>query len=328
MKEILIKKEYSNQRADKFVRKFLNDAPLSFIYKLFRKKDVKVNKHWIKQNYILQENDLLEIYVNDTQLLEFNKPKKIENIQSNLNIIYEDKNILVVNKPSGILVHGDINEKRITLTNKVLSYLYNKNEFNPSEKGYIPGPVHRLDRNTSGVVIFAKNIIASQILMEAFKNHRGIIKHYLALVKGKLNKDGEINAPLIKDNQTGLVKVNFSLENAKSAITKYELIDYKDDLSLVDVLLVTGRTHQIRVHFAYINHPLIGDNKYGDFSYNKEFKKKYDFENQFLHAYSISFTNLKDDLSYLNNKIFIAKLDNKKKEILNKIYTNLGLINI
>ena len=133
MKEILIKKEFSNQRADKFVRKFLNDAPLSFIYKLFRKKDVKVNKHWIKQNYILRENDLLEIYVSDAQLLEFNNPKKIENIQVNLNIIYEDKNILVVNKPTGILIHGDENEKRITLSNKVLSYLYNKHEFNPNE---------------------------------------------------------------------------------------------------------------------------------------------------------------------------------------------------
>ena len=132
MKEILIKKEFSNQRADKFVRKFLNDAPLSFIYKLFRKKDVKVNKHWIKQNYILQENDLLEIYVSDAQLLEFNNPKKIENIQVNLNIIYEDKNILVVNKPTGILIHGDENEKRITLSNKFLSYLYNINEFNPN----------------------------------------------------------------------------------------------------------------------------------------------------------------------------------------------------
>ena len=126
MKEILIKKEFSNQRADKFVRKFLNDAPLSFIYKLFRKKDVKVNKHWIKQNYILQENDLLEIYVSDAQLLEFNNPKKIENIQVNLNIIYEDKNILVVNKPTGILIHGDENEKRITLSNKVLTKAFDE----------------------------------------------------------------------------------------------------------------------------------------------------------------------------------------------------------
>lgn len=321
MKEILIKKEFSNQRADKFVRKFLNDAPLSFIYKLFRKKDVKVNKHWIKQNYILQENDLLEIYVSDAQLLEFNNPKKIENIQVNLNIIYEDKNILVVNKPTGILIHGDENEKRITLSNKVLSYLYNKHEFNPNEQGFIPGPVHRLDRNTSGVVIFAKNIIASQLLMEAFKNHEGIIKHYLTLVKGKINKSGEINAPLIKDANTGLVKVDSISQNAKTAITTYELIDYKDDLSLVDVLLVTGRTHQIRVHFAYINHPLVGDNKYGDFAFNKEFKKKYNFENQFLHAYSLSFINLKGELSYLNNKVFSAKLDEKKNEILSKIYS-------
>ena len=262
---------------------------------------------------------LSRLKINTIKDMIFAFPYRYEVLLPNSN--NEDKNILVVNKPTGILIHGDENEKRITLSNKVLSYLYNKHEFNPNEQGFIPGPVHRLDRNTSGVVIFAKNIIASQLLMEAFKNHEGIIKHYLALVKGKINKSGEINAPLIKDANTGLVKVDSISQNAKTAITTYELIDYKDDLSLVDVLLVTGRTHQIRVHFAYINHPLVGDNKYGDFAFNKEFKKKYNFENQFLHAYSLSFINLKGELSYLNNKVFSAKLDEKKNEILSKIYS-------
>lgn len=328
MKEIVIKKEFSNQRADKYVRKFLNDAPLSFIYKLFRKKDVKVNKHWIKQDYILKEGDLLSIYCTDEQLEEFSKPKKIENLSYDLDIIYEDNNVLIINKPSGLLVHGDKEEKRITLTNKVLSYLYNKGEYNPNELGFIPAPVHRLDRNTSGVVIFAKNIITSQELMEQFKEHDHIFKEYLALVKGKTNKQEEINLPLLKDSSSGLVKVDVNSLNAKKAITRYELLAYKENYSLIKINLITGRTHQIRVHMSFINHPLIGDNKYGDFILNKEFKKKYNYENQFLHAYSIMFTNLKGDLAYLNNKKFIAQIDKKKRNILENIYVNLDNINI
>ena len=154
MKEIVINSEFSNQRVDKYVRKYLNEAPLSFIYKLFRKKDVKVNNHWVKENYLLQPNDVLRIYVTDEQLEEFNKPKIVKNISfKDLDIVYEDKNILIINKPKGILVHGDINEKRMTLTNKVQSYILSKGEQND----FLCSPVHRLDRNTSGLVIFAKN---------------------------------------------------------------------------------------------------------------------------------------------------------------------------
>ena len=124
MKEILITKENSNQRADKFIRKFLNDAPLSFIYKTFRKKDVKVNGKRIKENYILKENDVLRIYINDEQIAEFNRPLDVSkvNLKTNLDIVYEDKNILIVNKPKGLLAHGDSSDKRITLSNMLLSY--------------------------------------------------------------------------------------------------------------------------------------------------------------------------------------------------------------
>ncbi len=126
MVEIKITKENSSQRIDKFVRKYLNDAPLSFIYKLFRKKDVKINNHWVKENYILEEGDVLKIFVSDEQIKEFNNPKQIEEYKSNIDIIYEDQNILIVNKPKGLLIHGDSSEKRVTLSNMLLSYLYNK----------------------------------------------------------------------------------------------------------------------------------------------------------------------------------------------------------
>ena len=126
MKEVIIKKEVANQRVDKYVKKFLNDAPLSFIYKTFRKKDIKINGKWVKENYILKENDVLRIYIKDEQIEEFNKPKSIEKYKSDIDVVYEDSNILIVNKPKGLLIHGDQEEKRITLSNMVLSYLFNK----------------------------------------------------------------------------------------------------------------------------------------------------------------------------------------------------------
>lgn len=328
MKEVIIKKEFSNQRCDKFVRKYLNDAPLSFIYKLFRKKDVKVNKHWVKENYILNENDVLQIYISDDQLAEFNKPKEIMKVDEKLDIVYEDKNILIVDKKEGILVHGDSSEKRITLANKVLNYLYNKDEYNPNEKGFVPGPVHRLDRNTSGLVIFAKNIIASQELMEIFKNHDEIKKTYIALVCGNLKNDGEINIPLYKDEEKGIVKVDFNNKFAKEAITRYKVLYHDDKYSLVKINLLTGRTHQIRVSFSYIKHPVVGDKKYGNFEVNKKFENKFKFDKQFLHAYSIEFGKLEGELSYLSNKKFCVKINGKKEEILNYLSINTNNFDI
>ena len=136
MFKIKITSQESNQRVDKYVRKLLNDAPLSFLYKLFRKKDVKINSHWVKIDYVLKENDELTIYVNDSQLEEFNKPKEVIKQKFTHEIIYEDNNILLVNKPKGLLVHGDISEKRITLSNQVLSYLYDKNEYDLGKSIY------------------------------------------------------------------------------------------------------------------------------------------------------------------------------------------------
>lgn len=319
MKEIKITKENANQRADKFVRKFLNDAPLSFIYKIFRKKDVKINNHRIKENYILNEGEVLKIFVTDEQLKEFNKPKQIEKIKVNFEIVFEDENILIANKPKGLLIHGDINEKRSTLSNMVLAYLHSKGEFKNNGEGFTPAPCHRLDRNTSGLVIFAKNIQASQILMELFKTHENIEKHYLVLVKGELSSDGVINAPLLKDSNSGFVKVSSMASGAKKAITKYHPLSVNKKYSLVDANLVTGRTHQIRVHFSYIGHPILGDQKYGDFILNKEFDKKFDYHYQFLHAYRVHFGEVPGVLNYLSGKTFIAKLFDKDTKILKEL---------
>ena len=319
MKEIVITKNKSNQRADKFVRRFLNDAPLSFIYKIFRKKDVKVNNHWIKENYILKENDVLKIFVTDTQLAEFNNPKKIEDIKLNFDVVYEDENILIANKPKGLLIHGDESEKRMTLSNMILSYLYKKGEYKNNLEGFIPSPCHRLDRNTSGLVVFAKNVLSSQIIMDLFKEHTNVTKTYLALLDGKIDETGKIEAPLLKDEKTGFVKVQSVSKGAKRAITSYKLVQFQKNMSLVEATLITGRTHQLRVHFSYINHPIIGDQKYGNFDANKKFNAKFNYHYQFLHAYKLEFKDVPGELNYLSGKTFVAPMFNKDREILNNL---------
>lgn len=310
----------SNQRVDKYVRKLLNDAPLSFIYKVFRKKDVKIDGKWVDIDYILKPGDHIRIYVTDDQVAEFNKPKEYTNFKFTHEIIYEDQNILIVNKPKGLLVHGDEGEKKNTLANQVISYLIGKGEYNPRiDKGFTPAPAHRLDRNTSGLVVFGKNLPALQILLDLFKDKEQIEKHYYALVVGNVQNKGEVNAPLLKDEKTGVVKVASLKDGAKSALTQYEVVRRFKGYSLLDVNLITGRTHQIRVHMSYIGYPLVGDTKYGDFKVNKIFKDKYRYDSQFLHAYYLKFKNIPGILGYLSGKSFSSEMGERENDILRNL---------
>ena len=319
MKEFVISQKEQNQRIDKFVRKVLDNAPLSFIYKIFRKKDVKANGHWVDISYVIKENDVIRIYISDEQLADFSKPRPIVASKFNAEIIYEDENILVINKNKGILVHGCESEKCMTLSNQVLNYLYSKGEYDPSSKGFTPSPAHRIDRNTSGVVMFAKNLPSLQALELLFKDKEGLEKHYIALVCGEVTKNGEVNAPLLKDADSGLVKVASIKNGAKSALTRYVLIENIKSYSLLDVSILTGRTHQIRVHMSYIGHPIVGDAKYGDFKANRLFKEQFKLDSQFLHASKVKITYAPSPLAYLDGKEFIAKLPNKLDAILKQL---------
>ena len=324
MREFIINESENGLTLEKYAFKVLKTAPMSFVYKLFRKKDIKVNGHHQDKKYRLSTNDVVAIYINEQQFEEFIKEKELTpNTRIKDWIIYEDDNVLFVNKPKGLLVQKSSPHDE-SLDQYVIEYLMATNQYDPNkEKGFVPGPAHRLDRNTSGLVVFGKNHNALTLLFDLFKNHDLINKHYLALVVGQVEKEKDtIDAPLFKDEETNTVRV---AKNGKTAKTVYKLVKKYDEYSLLDITLLTGRTHQIRVHMAYIKHPIVGDSKYGDFEANKIFKQKYGLSSQFLHAYKMGFGDLPAPLNNLSRKEFVAEprediadiltmLDNKNED--------------
>ena len=319
MIQVTITANEQNKRLDNFVKKYLKNAPLSFIYKLFRKEDIKVNGKHQKADYITKLNDVVSIYISDEQAKEFIQDVDVKTSKRrDFTVIYEDENVLIVNKKDGLLVnesYKDSNEE--TLTKQVLSYLIEKGDYDAeNEKTFVPALAHRIDRNTSGIVVIGKTLAALQELFEAFKDHGGIDKEYNALVAGKIFEGGIIEAPLIKDSNKNLVNVDF--KNGLSAISEYKPLHIYEDVTLVSVKILTGRTHQIRVHMNYINHPLVGDSKYGN-NESDRLAQKYNMKRYILHAKSICFHNLGTNLSYLNDKVFTAPLMEWQQEIIKRI---------
>lgn len=317
MQKFTISDSESGQTLEKYVRKVLKDAPLSFIYKLFRKKDIKVNGHWQKEKYVISSGDEISVYITDSQLEEFKKKTNVLSTDKVSDyIVYEDQNVLILNKPRGLLVQKD-DSNEVALDEMVVSYLVNKKEYNPiRDLGYTPAPAHRLDRNTAGLIIFGKNIETLRYLSSAIQDKSLVEKRYLTLVKGTVEKDGEINSPLSKNTKNGMVYVS---KEGKPALTRYKVLKHVGEYTLLEVSLLTGRTHQIRVHLASISHPVIGDKKYGDYSLNKEIEEKYNFKNQFLVAYSLKFGQLERPLDKLSNKSFKINLPEEMNDLILKL---------
>ena len=318
MKKVIIDNNNANQRIDKFLIKYLPKAPKSFVYKLIRKKDVKVNGKKVNENYITKLGDEVSIFLYEDKFQEFADKKDIRALNIDFDVLFEDENILVVNKPAGLLVHEDNEKEFNTLSNQVLTYLEKKGEYhNTLENTFTPGPVHRLDRNTSGIVIFGKTLMALQNLNEMMKIRNCIDKTYLTIVKGKIDHDLELIDHVTKNEKEGKMYIT------KDGLTMHTLVhplEYNDDFSLIEVKIVTGRTHQIRVHMASIGHPVIGDSKYGDFKLNKEIKDQYHLNHQYLHAHKIRFTNPLGDLNYLMGVEVVCPLPQKLSKIKQEIF--------
>ncbi len=223
-------------------------------------------------------------------------------------VIYEDDNFVIANKPRGLLLQQDGDVSHPSLDILVSEYLCKT-----------AMPVHRLDKDTSGICVFAKNNKAADEMGKIFNDHTQIEKHYLTLVSGQINEDGVVDAPLRKSFERKKMVVAPLKSGAKPAITKYHPIKNFNDYTLLDISLLTGRTHQIRAHMSYIRHHVVGDIKYGDYKINNVFKREFDFENQFLHAYKLKFLDIKGPLNYLKNREFSCNLPPELEEILKKL---------
>ena len=224
------------------------------------------------------------------------------------NILYEDNNLLIVNKPRGLLLQQDGDNSHESLDKIVSDYLK-----------MVAMPAHRLDKDTSGLCVFAKNRKTADELGKVFNDHTQIEKHYITLVNGVIEEDGVVDAPLRKSFERKKMVVAPLKSGAKQAITKYRVLDKYKDYTLLDVELLTGRTHQIRAHMSYIRHHVVGDIKYGDYKVNNIFKREFGFENQFLHAFKLKFLGINGQLNYLKNREFSADLPTELQEILKKL---------
>jgi len=308
LNEVIINKNESGQRLDRFLKKYLSEASQSFIYKMLRKKRIKLNNKKAQPNTILSEGDTIQFYISDEVIEKFKTTNQIKNSKLVPRIIYEDENILLINKPVGVLSHSANKEYGNNIVDSIIHYLTIKGEYNPRvEKTFKPSVCNRLDRNTSGIIIGAKNYEALRIINSAIKKG-DVHKYYKTIVKGRVKKEGLIEGYLSKNEKLNKVRVlDDNEDTAKRILTKIKVLKANDKYSLLEIELITGRTHQIRAHLSSIGHPVIGDVKYGDEKVNELFRTKYGLESQFLHAYKIEFSKLKPPLDYLEGRTFTAK---------------------
>lgn len=316
MKELNISKNDSGQRLDRFLKKYLSEAPQSFIYKMIRKKNIKVNGKKAKPDTIILEGDTIHLYLADETIEKFRPKPGVVKSRLVPNIIYEDDNIILINKPVGILSHSANKEYGNNIVDSMIHYLVEKGEYNPRiEKTFTPAICNRLDRNTSGIIIGAKNYESLKAINDAIKR-RKVKRYYKTIVKGIVREDQIIEGYLVKDENINRVKVvNREKEDSKKIITHIRVLDTSSSYSLLEVELITGRTHQIRAHLASKGYPIIGDNKYGDKKVNKYFREEYNLESQFLHGYRIVFLEIGGAFKYLEGKEFTAKLGEKFSNI-------------
>lgn len=303
LKVLTVKENDVGLRLDNFISKQFAYIPKSLIYKFIRSKKIKVNNKKVDFNYKLLSGDIINCFFSINSQQNIANQHKFILLNQKLDVVYEDKNLLIVNKPINMLVYDEQNKEVNTLINHVWKYLFEKGEYNPNlENSFKPYLAHRIDQNTSGLVVVGKNRKTLNLLNEIFKNN-WIRRFYICLVHGLVkNKKKTIINYIKKENK--FVKIsNFAENNEyKKAVTKYELIDYlKNKYSLLDIELLTGKTHQIRATMNYINYPLVGEQKYTQKNIDKDLR----FKSQCLVSYKLKFLNLEGThLDYLSNKEF------------------------
>ncbi|MBQ8213223.1 MAG: RluA family pseudouridine synthase [Clostridia bacterium] len=305
MQIITVKKNDAGQRLDKFLSKAVKGLPMSLMYKYIRTKKIKVNRARTEQSYMLCEGDEIQLFIRDEF---FASPEQdggaLFRIRPKLDIVYEDEHIMLLNKRPGVLVHEDTAASENTLIMHIKAYLAQKGEYDPDlEQSFAPALCNRIDRNTGGIVIAAKTAEALRIMNEKIRNDE-LRKFYLCAVHGRMKKKQEtLHAWLRKNSADNMVDISDEKRvGYKEIITKYRVIAERGEASLLEVELVTGRTHQIRAHLSHIGHPLLGDGKYG---VNRNDRAKgYKFQALYAYRLQFAFRESGGALDYLNGKTF------------------------
>lgn len=298
MKEFIIQKNEENQRFDKYLKKLLPNASTSFLYKMMRKKNIVINKKKVEGNEKLKAGDVVSIFLSDETFDKFHVnleelKKEYDALKSlslkGLKVVYEDDEMIVADKPYNMLSQK-ASGKDLSANEYLLGYMISKGELSFEEfQTFRPSVVNRLDRNTTGLLLFGKTLNALQQLGEGIRE-RSIEKYYRAIVAGELKEELELKGYLLKDEKTN--KVSFHKEQVEGSDyieTGVKPLVSKNGLTLVEIHLITGKTHQIRLHLSTIGHPILGDMKYGDEKINKKYYESHKVNHQLLHAYRLEF---------------------------------------
>ena len=312
MKEILIEEKTAGQRLDKFLKRYLKNASGGFVYKMLRKKNIVLNDHKADGSELLSKGDRVKLYFADDtldKLAGVDPGNKFPPLDAS-RIIYEDDNILLYNKEAGLLTQSD-DKMTVSLCEMLIAYLSDRGEADEeSLKLYRPSAVNRLDRNTTGIVVCAKNYSAARELSEMIRTH-ALKKEYLCVCKGLINEKIILSGSIEKDKNSNTVHFTDSTEGL-NVLTYITPVAYDEnyDASLVIAKLVTGRTHQIRASLAQDGHPIAGDVKYGDAAFNTEIAAACGKTYQMLHSYKLTFPEISEGvLAYLSKKEFVSAPD-------------------
>lgn len=317
MKEFQIRDNEAGQRFDKYLSKLLRNAPKSFFYKMLRKKNITLNGKKATGNEKLEARDQVKLFLSDETFDKFSQQDKAARAVTTLDVLYEDADVLLINKPAGMLSQPD-DTKEPSMVEYVIGYLLEKGELTEEDlRTFRPSVCNRLDKNTSGIIAAGKSLAGLQELSELFHD-RTVHKEYLCIVKGVLREKKHIKGYLYKDTKQNKVAIYKQKQKEAQPIeTVYVPLEDNGEVTLLKVGLITGRTHQIRAHLASEGHPLAGDTKYGQDAFNRRYREKYQLKHQLLHAFRLSFPDgMEGRLSDLSGKCFRAPLPAQFERII------------